>query len=1817
MAPIPEAYFPSLDKCFSGDAQLLSWKRAFLYVNDPEGHTGNGDNVEAFLTHPETTQLLSQSLSPFARPSAKSKSEFDSKTAAIHVETNTKTFDLKEIKADAQWLSQKAEIDEITALRITVLEWQNRPAERLTTSFSSEEVTSVQNATGADNHSISVAGPNLANILRQAAENGNSSSFDSESHRRFRIRHIFLSERSHILKTFRKLLVVSLHKASDEASSSTQRTHTKSTLRKLGTSLFEDKSTGTALGTFLEGCISAIRSRLTDLRKDDGWLTSGESSEEIECAWRTTLVDEIIHILQIMFHQLHASAQIPSGDILCTWLDLMSEYQFLKDLQVFCEEPTEVLLALQTFVSLTTIAFLKLPLVFKSIQSQSNPEAFPSGQKPYFLSKDKISQINEIFTNPGVDLDPARPAALSWGLILNCIHQLALDDKHNRDMEQFHNAVDSFQSNNHNSHVSREATLYEELMDCASTPKYSVDQAIAVLTSHEVKRSALEILANVSTMAGPVSAIDDLLTFQNMRLALLDVVRVSALFYDYSTELVASVLAILDGPSNAHLLKSADILGVVDPISVFTEDTLLMENVFRTARSRFPYEALPFLKLCRALISKQCVNDDGLPRLFDELERMETFTQIVPEAFQGYRTIREDENQNFVSLIQSLPMFEVGSRNRLPDVEASNALIIKGSSEVPAGTEGQIISENKPPVIMWHHEYSCLSFLGSWLEEWSETGGYSAGWDIETGTEIISLLAKLVANAQDLRPNESPGTNAKRVLEMTSDGLSRQGDIITVIFDIFERNLQNIGSQSDPAKAMEPIMACVQFVREVLKVLPCRVWPFFGRSSLIGSDGKGGMMTAIISAAEMPSGEYPFLLSCVDLFKAVVEDAGSRAILRRSPGSVAGKSTIATDWSASIPSHIMRAILLNFTRTMVDIFNSNGNWRFNLPGQRFEINARLAATFSQILHYSYGTNDNAKLESKITGVFSSSATYILDMLRPRSVSDLPFNPLLRLIAEGLQTPSTLHLRYLSLVESQVTSTLNLCINLVQASRLAGLTGSLLEEQLFKAAPVLIKLYASSDAYRLSTVSLLEILISSAASSSKDEPPSLVGHLGAEAACLFLDVLSQLDKPSGGKSLLLAVWRLLSTFVSRRQQWLAVFILTGSSPRQTLKKTGKSGDPSMRGVPFLQMALDKLAHIDEEEPEVALEMLEFVSRAQENWPWATPQLKNHPQFLTSIVNHVSKLKILSLPVKDQIFVTRVAAVVADICAVYLHAAKESNDRSFVKTLIPLVQWYAKDAVNVSAYNSSLHSNLKKNFEARYSGCKLIDFKRTPLATRAMGRDYYYDIEMGQELLSYDFAWAGTRGQGFSEEFERANINLSLVEAQVSLLNSWKFFAIEHCADFMPDREIQRSMAVVARHCLEANSRGVPPEAIFERIQQTRVDFAQALLQRLVQVESRGSEVFAMLEVTWKAILSRHSTYEDALISDDTEYYRSLLNVLFLALQFHLETSRAPPTAQNKVVVSSDLTVVVEIVQTIVAQGFKSLTTYLHEQPEKCTPKDFGVIIAILQSALHVKDADRLYEHITYHIEDSDTARHATTLFSWADQLLLEGDPVYGDLSMSILVKMSNVPMLSEHIAVEGVLMKLSTCRLTNLLRQPKGFGPFDPVPRLYSIWTAGFLPLCLNLLYHVVRTAPEVVAFLNQFEGQLNRATEVFASPHAGTSVSAASQYISLTMASEAYSLALISFILDGFRQAGPSAGLDPQSIQELKWDKTQVKDDIEALLSRREILRARIVPTTDKETEWSRQKPVVANSKATTRLEEKVVAELTTALACLSGDEDS
>lgn len=1030
------------------------------------------------------------------------------------------------------------------------------------------------------------------------------------------------------------------------------------------------------------------------------------------------------------------------------------------------------MLALQALASVTTLSFLKLPvsLAFVWKNASLSQSEVPSKSRPYFLSREHIAEINEIFLNcVSMGVVTASPAVFAWGTILHSMRDIALSAKETREMEQFQNAVDSFQSNTPSASPVRgsEQTLCEELLDLARIPAYG-DDFVAILTSGAIERGQVfEVIINLASKLGTISAIDDVVTSLWIRSSLLGLVRVSSVYMDYSPELVEAALAILNGSSTDSLRGRDDSISYPsDPRYVFLRDNELMDRIFRISRSRFPYESVPFLKLCRALTGKDQVGEDGILAILSELENMETFTQVVSPDFQGYETIREEENANYVSLIEPIPMIAPASKKLKTSPSAENALVVTVGSQIQPATTGQVVSESKPAVIMWYHQYSCLSFLGSWLEKWAESGGNSPDADEDTIAEIVGLLTDLMASAQSGNPHDEDEYGPKRILELASDGLASRGDVVSVVLDILERSLQNVGIQAGARSPLELSIACLQFVSVLMTILPNRVWPFLSRSSLLGSGGQGGRMTAIVAASEVTSGDYPFLLSCIHLFDAVVEDAISHAAIRRISNRVTSRASSVADWSAGVPSHVMRNVLLNFVRTMVEIYNSDANWRFNEHEQKLQIEAVLASNFEKILYYAYGIDETEDSESKITGIFSASASYVLDVLRPASKDELPFNPVLRIIIDGLQTPtSTMYLRRLLFIERQLKSTLKLAIKLIQAAQLVGSSVSLLEDQLFKAAPVLAKLYCCHDRYCLPVVTLLDLLVTRAAGDSENEPPSLLGHLGAESACLFLDVLAQFDRPLNDSRLFTSIWRLLSTFVSKRQQWLAVYLLTGSSPRESLKQKDGKKAPAMRGTPFLKTALDTLSNIEQTDPAVSLALLEFVSLSQEHWPWATPQLGRHPNFFNAVIHYVAHLKIGGQSPTAQIYLTQIAAITADLCAVYLHSAKEARDQSFFKTLIPLVSWFAENGVDVSGYNASLHANLKKNFEMKYSGCKLQNFKRTALEKRPLGKDYYYDMYLAEKLLSFDFAWSGKKNQGFAEEFERANVNLSLVEAQV--------------------------------------------------------------------------------------------------------------------------------------------------------------------------------------------------------------------------------------------------------------------------------------------------------------------------------------------------------------------------------------------------------------------------------------------------------------------
>lgn len=432
-------------------------------------------------------------------------------------------------------------------------------------------------------------------------------------------------------------------------------------------------------------------------------------------------------------------------------------------------------------------------------------------------------------------------------------------------------------------------------------------------------------------------------------------------------------------------------------------------------------------------------------------------------------------------------------------------------------------------------------------------------------------------------------------------------------------------------------------------------------------------------------------------------------------------------------------------------------------------------------------------------------------------------------------------------------------------------------------------------------------------------------------------------------------------------------------------------------------------------------------------------------------------------------------------------------------------------------------------------------------------------------------------------------------------------------------LQKILTKVASDCLASNRKSQGSEEIFTRLSQTRADLALVLIQRLIEINSTVVEMQSLLATIWETIRASNITFEVALVSDDPIYYRSLLKLLFLGLRIHSDGNKdrgSEPDfrASTRLAQSSTITpMVLDILDRVVAKGLRDLAAFIHDTPAESLPEDLAIITGILQACLRVPGMEFCYNEVVSIFVQHDSFRLATTLYSWSDTLAIGGDPVYGELSILLLVALSTVPAMAEQLAIEGVFSHISAANLTSYLRRGN-VGPFADgagLQRCYSIWVKGILPLTLNLLDAVgVSIAAEISLFLNQFPALLKQSSEAFDAPETSRTVTKYhTKYITLNTCLEVHTISLIIFILNGFRTTAT------EEIPEVEWDAAGVLEDCEFWLGARPVLKDRILPMGARELAMFNkrvEKPLVEDSKSI--LEEKVLLELIGIRDVLSAD---
>ena len=996
----------------------------------------------------------------------------------------------------------------------------------------------------------------------------------------------------------------------------------------------------------------------------------------------------------------------------------------------------------------------------------------------------------------------SQPVALVWGILLQELRDRAsalIEDREARQTQRVmagHGVSQASDTESNESFSERKRPAANRRTSSgsdtsqAATPIESIIEAVQRIDGQEdimqtLARSAFSGQGAFSTISDLASSFclyfgrdrQGLLSCQ-LRTLLLQTVEATLRFVEYGSDLVSTILDILSGGcSSLDRINNSSYHASQQPAAVFLRTPALMEKVLDQAVFRFPFELVPLLKLCTALMGA-IPTESGVFLPLELLKELTHYTTAIPET--GYSLVEDDAM--YITLRVSLPV-DWNPDPLRPENSSAPAIASDNASGAPEryakiaqGAQGIALTDHKPIIARFATSFSGYRYLGRILQRASNAyygmDKSRIGPILEAAIEVLSLLTVILDMATKQTDDSTNAIDAYAILEDFSDGLDDGNDVISVIFNILENELHEQHAVTYQGEVTEVLVACTSFTCTLLRLQPSRVWPFLGRSSLLGLDGVESHLLSVVAAREIPVGRFPFLIANTHLFEALVEDVVTHSVSRRKASTTVvrfGESP-RDNTAAGIKDAIMAKILHNFTKLMIDIFETAGGWRIESGHEVIEIYATVCRALDRILGYSFNVDDEAKPSRKLAAVLAPAAEYVVGVFLFNHQNTVPLEPFLQILERSLGDPdATLDATGKQSQHRMTTGLIGFAEHLIRVNAYLGHARSQLEKQLFARAELLVHVFAGQEDYRLPIVRLLHALLIGPCQ-NQDQPPSLLGHLGQEVAVNFIELLSGLDGPLGHLDFATALWKLLSAVVTQQQQWFAILLLSGETAREYLRKKDGKSQIKSQARSLLDVAMGKLRHLEAIDPREAVGILEFLSVAADYWPWVSHKIESNAGLVkefTSLVVRLGDSRKGSADATSTLRALRLqmTASVTKILAIIVHRGNEMKTTAFAQQISPYLRYLVEEGTTVTSYNASLHSSLEKNFGAKYSNCKLSNFKRTAVSPSQLGPEFFYDVEFAKKVFAFDRSWSRSDGRGFADEFERANINLSYVQTQI--------------------------------------------------------------------------------------------------------------------------------------------------------------------------------------------------------------------------------------------------------------------------------------------------------------------------------------------------------------------------------------------------------------------------------------------------------------------
>ncbi|KAJ2893761.1 hypothetical protein MKZ38_008282 [Zalerion maritima] len=1839
---IQNFYLPALEPLLKGETTLLPWALVGSALSDTSGKRQECALLLEFLNDAYVQTLFAEPSKTFAPSSQQSKSVFENLTSPIQIApTPNGRYDVKQIKEDTKWLSETVTINEETALRIILVEFQSRAQNQLRGPLSTQDVVNLQDAAGLTNSQASSIFPSL-NFTNTMDADSLWSEFDEPKSRKRRLLETYFTERRYFMMSADYVLSKKLRgrlPTAPIAISSSNGSQQQQVALPGGPDKQMYQDMLLKYLQLLEETLESAALPLESTIQEAEFVTA-----ELEQEWTKSHLAVAVHALGVIFQVLDMKeCNFAPISIIDKWFEFVGHFGFLDGLQAVNEEIGELIAPLRCLVSVTTLKVLNLPEALAYLLGESTSE---DDEDPYVTDSQLLEKIHQVIMDASeAGSITASPAIFAWTILTHLMFSSHQSRVEKRDSTQQMRAVTNFEQNmdlemqprpgrrnSDASMVSMEAAAYDNFL---SSVGMHLDFQIMEQTAASVIGKG-EIFYMVSEMS---SGLGDSLAAMfppgigsRMRIVLIKFIGCTHPFVQYQEEPVSALLATLSGNrSYWDLLRANELDADADVLAQSLQDPSFLDPYFFQSLNRYPLEFMPFIEFSRALSGCLTLPEESkeaglIPKL---LSATPTLTFVLPSEFQQYELTSDGDNSNAFVLLDDLNLFPEntiawgrGSAGTTPFV-------------IPASTRGRFITDSGH-IVQLDYTHSALSLLGKRLEASLYGRQYQPVLgDLETDqiAASISLMATLlqtgIQNASR-RGNNAPWEDGTDLLEEFGAALTRNKDITTIICEVLDHYLQEELADPD-SNVMAILTACVQFLHAILPIVPGRVWSYMTRCALLNTESSAGRLSRITANLDMVFDRFDFLVSSMLLMFDMVESAMTSSVQRKAGVQLKGR--VENLW-AGTSDKLLARVCFSVAQTTVDIFENSSTWRFSSELHRTVLMRNVVPILNRIVKYAFILGDS-KPPGVLTACLFPAASYIVDSFLTPSAGSLRFQPLLTTFIVSFQLQeATLYPRRKEAYTDRLISCLEFATTLVRVANVMEKPQTIVEAQLFKSASLLARVCAVNSTFRRHSLELLEALVLSAASGS-GEPPSLLGYLSAQATRSFLALLSTLDKPFNQTIEVNRIWRFFSAIVRNRQQWMANCLLTGKMPRDSIRKSGdvnkgrkdeskKEEKTETSPTSVLKIGADRLAKINEIPASESLVILEFLTSALNYYPWTIFTVHKQGELLDGLRQYMHflppSLSTAKANITRAIHQARIGAHLAEFFAMLIYHLRQIGDADeLAEHVMQDLDYCLREGVAVSGYNTSLHVNLGRNFEKQYAGCKLEDFKRTLLEPRELGSEFFYALDYADTMLKFDPGWVGKKNNGFKSELERANNNLSLVDAQVALFHSWEFLLVELTNCLRKNEQLPTKMMQVARQCLDANEATHGPERFFQQVSQSRANLCLLLIQRLAGKAPKFAELTALLQTVWSSISATSAPFT----AGDPNYYRTLLKILFVTLRAYSHYNSEETINIQAVRIEQ---AILNIIDKVVGQNFRTLVTLVHDPEVESDPSDIALLTAILQACLSMPGMDENQTQILNILSSHDALHVAIALYSWSDKLALseskrattsvngvagESDPIYGELSLLFLRELSALPQIAETMAAEGLLSQIASASITSYIRRPT-VGPLSDslaAQRCYSIWVKGILPILVHVLKAVGATiAPEVALVLNQFPHLLAQSVQRL-EPPAKTRISSSARggkadsgYVTLLALSELQHIALLNGELTALRVAQP--GLIP----EIKWDSRTAEENLDLWLNgSRRLLRERIVALGTREVEWRSQRLNAEDQRrmdCDNRLEQRVVAAL-------------